>query len=715
MTLDRKDYKSAIPQLEKRLSAVEGVGKKGLANFDILKDLIEKEVNERIRTYKKQDTSINTITVKMYYLVCNTGVTPTPDTAGWSETMPKLDSTNDDKVLWYMSKTFRNGAVVKTSTPQQVQLMDGVFAFINSISGDAGWTTIDGDTISTGRIQDHTGDNYFDLDDGTFNFGDQNGNYVRQVGNGVEINGKLTVGSFDTLQLGGRNLLHGTRELVNGNSGWASGHWRASGSGGTVAYNQTLTNPPVNGVKGIVITPTTANAQIGFTQDYAPIAKREFTQSVWVKGKTGDMIDLQPIWANASGEEEYGSKRYTLANNNWNLLTYTKTPNHDHASVSLGYVYLYAVDTSHTVQFCAPQMEYGNKATEWNPSPEEDAGTATNYITYVSSSDGIKVNDGSASPPSNYVQIKPSGLYLYKGGKEIAYFDGTHAAIGENGKGRSVVMNDGLHVYDYVDGTQREVATFGSIARVGLASDRHAKVTSGGLFVYNGTEDDSHLIAQFGYGAGKNSSGGMSDAPYYTLGYRRYNSDKGNYSVAEGYDTTASRYCSHAFGYKTVCSGPYSIAAGTNTTVSSWQSFAFGNKLTVGYDEQFVIGVRNDNKSTNLFEIGNGSELGDTHSNAFAVDWDGKVLTPQIQGGTIAATSVSGNSYVDKAVTFSPAMSGTPKIVCCIKSDSTSGEIGNLTASVLAGSESANGFTCRIFNGGSSTRVPYVNWIAMNI
>lgn len=170
MSLDRKDYKTAIPQLDKRLAELEKVGEKGLANFAVLEDLLNKEIAERQRLYLKQDTSINTLVVKMYYNVVAAGTTPTASTAGWSETVPKMDYSNDDKVLWYMSKTFRNGVVIETSTPQKVQLMDGVFTFINSVAdANNNWTTIDGGKISTGRIQDNiNGYNYFDLDNGTF-------------------------------------------------------------------------------------------------------------------------------------------------------------------------------------------------------------------------------------------------------------------------------------------------------------------------------------------------------------------------------------------------------------------------------------------------------------------------------------------------------------------------------------------------------------------
>lgn len=196
MALDRKDYKTAIPQLEKQIKSVEQKSDNGLAKFDILQQALEAERLARQKAILKVDESVDLVTVKMYYVVKPTGVIPTADDANWSETMPTLDSTNDDKVLWYKSKTFRNGVVVNETAPQQIQLMNGVFSFINTVSGDNGWTTIDGDTISTGRIQDKlTGDNYFDLDDGTFNFGDSNGNYIRQLGNGVEIQGTLSLSS----------------------------------------------------------------------------------------------------------------------------------------------------------------------------------------------------------------------------------------------------------------------------------------------------------------------------------------------------------------------------------------------------------------------------------------------------------------------------------------------------------------------------------------
>src|SRR5574344_772781 len=52
----------------------------------------------------------------------------------------------------------------------------------------------------------------------------------------------------------------------------------------------------------------------------------------------------------------------------------------------------------------------------------------------------------------------------------------------------------------------------------------------------------------------------------------------GDFSHAEGLDTTASGYCSHAEGYTTTASEAYSHAEGRNTTASGSSSHAEGTK-----------------------------------------------------------------------------------------------------------------------------------------
>lgn len=223
MTLDRKDYKSAIPQLEKRLSTVENDTTKGLQGFDVLKASLEAEKLARQKAVLKVDEGIDLVTVKMFYALVDpndyVGGLP-PSTTSWSETMPELDASSvivsgsnpeRKRVLWYKSKTLRNGAVVNETAPQKIQLMDGVFSFVNSVSSNSGWTTIDGGSITTGIIQASQGDSFFNLNDGTFKvYSSATGQGLVWNGSNLTINGSITLtGHSDSLATEISNLQSG--------------------------------------------------------------------------------------------------------------------------------------------------------------------------------------------------------------------------------------------------------------------------------------------------------------------------------------------------------------------------------------------------------------------------------------------------------------------------------------------------------------------------
>lgn len=192
------------------------------------------------------------------------------------------------------------------------------------------------------------------------------------------------------------------------------------------------------------------------------------------------------------------------------------------------------------------------------------------------------------------------------------------------------------------------------------------------------SSDNEVVIAHLGYGLGTNSGGGTSYAPYYDLGVRLSGSTKGNYSIAEGYNTTASRFASHAEGENTIARVRASHAEGDNTTASSWASHAEGNTTTAsgynshaeggyttasgsyshsqnycteaGYDYQTAIGMYNDNKSADLFEVGNGAE--GAKSNAFEVTETGDITaTGKATLGAINGTALF--SYTTVSMTSS--------------------------------------------------------------
>ena len=110
-------------------------------------------------------------------------------------------------------------------------------------------------------------------------------------------------------------------------------------------------------------------------------------------------------------------------------------------------------------------------------------------------------------------------------------------------------------------------------------------------------------------------------------------------------------------------------------------------------------------------------ELSTTLSEALGISGDTQKESAAINGhfrhGRIGGTSVAANSYVDVAVSFGTDLAGIPTVVCGVDSNSTAGAIGSITAAVLTGSVTEAGFTCRIFNAGTSERIPAVQWIAI--
>lgn len=135
----------------------------------------------------------------------------------------------------------------------------------------------------------------------------------------------------------------------------------------------------------------------------------------------------------------------------------------------------------------------------------------------------------------------------------------------------------------------------------------------------------------------------------YTVGdnaeiFNKYSENKavGNYSHAEGGGTTASGTSSHSEGGGTVASGDYSHSEGSGTVANGTSSHSEGSGTVAsgnyshseGYNTkassmyQHTEGKWNVEDSNNKFAhiIGNGT-ANNARSNAYAVDWDGKIYT----------------------------------------------------------------------------------------
>ena len=99
----------------------------------------------------------------------------------------------------------------------------------------------------------------------------------------------------------------------------------------------------------------------------------------------------------------------------------------------------------------------------------------------------------------------------------------------------------------------------------------------------------------------------------------------GSCSHTEGCETTATGDSCHAEGMQTTASGYYAHSEGIGTIASGEWSHAEGNHTKASSTNQHVEGRYNVEDVSNKFAhiIGNGT--GNVRSNAFAVDWDGKI------------------------------------------------------------------------------------------
>ena len=174
---------------------------------------------------------------------------------------------------------------------------------------------------------------------------------------------------------------------------------------------------------------------------------------------------------------------------------------------------------------------------------------------------------------------------------------------------------------------------------------------------------------------------------------RKANSVVGNYSHAEGYNTTASSYGSHAEGYSTISSGKYSHAEGFDTTASADYSHAEGYSTTAsgntshteGFETiasglyshaegyytraygayQHVQGKYNISDSQDKYAhiVGNGISFS-ASSNAYTLDWKGVPWfkgRPQFGGKAQDQDSQTVMANGDKEIILASSTAGSTK------------------------------------------------------
>ena len=172
---------------------------------------------------------------------------------------------------------------------------------------------------------------------------------------------------FDNVQIGGRNLLRGTKEMLVGSGSWSSGTFRKSGTG--TVENVDITDSPIPSIsKGIKLTSGATTGEIGIVQDGFYLQADWVTLTYYVKGTVGQIVQLQPFW-NPSNNSGSGRNSLTL-DGSWQKISFsvknTKAGNH-----SIGYIYLINKAVGNSVTVIAGFEEYATNGSDWQPAPED--------------------------------------------------------------------------------------------------------------------------------------------------------------------------------------------------------------------------------------------------------------------------------------------------------------------------------------------------------
>lgn len=151
----------------------------------------------------------------------------------------------------------------------------------------------------------------------------------------------------------------------------------------------------------------------------------------------------------------------------------------------------------------------------------------------------------------------------------MATFGLTGAQIGQTSGAHIQISSSGL---DVNLNSSTNIANFGTNgARIGKVDSAHSVIDADGQRFY--ASDGVTQLANIGYGEGQSRSG-TATAPYYTFGVRQ--GTIGNYSMAEGMNTTSSNYASHAEGLGTLATGFTAHAEGYLTRATRNSSHAEG-------------------------------------------------------------------------------------------------------------------------------------------
>ena len=182
-----------------------------------------------------------------------------------------------------------------------------------------------------------------------------------------------TKSTVDNIQIGGRNIVTGTADVVIGYGGYSKGHWRKYSTAGTI-QTVDITNTPISCVsKGIRLTSTDESGQATLGQDNIPLDKDSlYTLSCWVRSNlaVGVPCRLQPFYKSTT--DHSGNTQDIIISDEWRYISFTaKFSPQSTGTYSGARIYLQPTAAGNYIEVCGIKLEKGNKPTDWSPAPED--------------------------------------------------------------------------------------------------------------------------------------------------------------------------------------------------------------------------------------------------------------------------------------------------------------------------------------------------------
>ena len=269
------------------------------------------------------------------------------------------------------------------------------------------------------------------------------------------------------------------------------------------------------------------------------------------------------------------------------------------------------------------RIRYGGVSNPYNYS-EFTCDTAADIADLPTNKDiGKYKNLNTCSIGSKATVISDRTMYILNGDNQWVLLKDYKAT----GGGSSILIDETLTE----SGQAADAKAVGDkIAEVKESAHTHSNkdvldgITSDKITAWDGYSTEIQTVKDDLVGKKDSSSEGSTGEIFNSYEDDYKNKASGKYSHAEGIFTKATKKASHAEGGSTTSSGDCSHAEGQETVASGDYSHAEGQGTYVHTECQHSQGKFNIKETDHAFVIGNGTD-DNNRSNAFSVDWNGKI------------------------------------------------------------------------------------------